>query len=314
MISPSPLDRSGPIGHTAGGHEPQPLTFAYEVEFLLENPSGDVGELRGALATMGDSLAIVGGDALYRVHIHTDRPDEVLAGAAAAGTIREAATTSLEEQVADCLGHGARGVQAGASSSGLPGATACALIAVLEPSGVADAIRSLGAIIVEPAGDDERTVERIGEVLVSTPARSAVGLVEASHADLLAADPRLVELAFVVVSSLPAAISAAAEFHPGAAPIVNVVAMGAAAKRCRTAEVDARPGSADGTPDAVADAVADLVAGAQDAEVLTVVAGAEVADELLAAATAAVTRRFPDLRVETLRGGRRDPAYQVGLE
>ena len=291
--------------------------------------ASDLGDLRAVLAFMGDSLAIVGGDALYRVHIHTDRPDAVLTTAAEVGTVRDASTVSLEEQVTECLGRAARAVRAGGDSdagvagAGGPGAGAghmgpetarCALIAVLEPSGVADAIRSLGAIIVEPAGDDERTVERIGEILVSTPARSAVVLVEAARADLLAADPWLVEMALVAVSSLPAAISAAAEFHPDAVPVANVIAMGAAAKRCRTAEIDATPESADGTPDAVADAVAGLVASAQDAEVLTVVAGAEVADELLAAATAAVTRRFPDLRVETLRGGRRNPAYQVGLE
>ena len=58
-------------------------------------------------------LAIVGGDALYRVHIHTDRPDEVLTTAARVGTVLDASTTSLEAQVADCLGRAARAVQAG---------------------------------------------------------------------------------------------------------------------------------------------------------------------------------------------------------
>ena len=145
---------------------------------------------------MGDSLAIVGGDPLYRVHIHTARPEAVLATAGRAGAVREAATTSLGEQVADCLGRAARGVQAG---GGAITTAECVLIAVLEPSEVADAIRSLGAIIVEPAGESGRTVKRIGEALGSTPARSAVVLVEAARASLLAAGPTLVEAAFVAV-------------------------------------------------------------------------------------------------------------------
>jgi hypothetical protein len=53
---------------------------------------------------------------------------------------------------------------------------------------------------------------------------------------------------------------------------------------------------------------------ATGAEVLTLVAGTAVTDDELAVIAADLATRFPSLRVEPLRGGRRDPAYQVGLE
>jgi fatty acid kinase len=304
-----PLGPGGPVGHSADGRQASslPLTYAYEVEFLLEGTeTSELSDLRGALAHMGDSLAIVGGEALYRVHIHTDHPDAVLTSAGEVGTVRDASTISLEEQVTECLGRAARGVQAGAGAS--------ALIAVLEPSGVADAIRSLGAVIVETAGDDEGMVERMSEVLASTPRRSAVVLVEAAHAHLLAADPRSVELAVVVVSSLPEAVSAAAEFHPDAVPVANVKAMRAAAERCRIAELSAPEPSGDATAKAVIELVAELVIAVPDAEILTLVVGPGEDPEHVEAAATALGRRFPTFRLETLRGPGSSPAYQVGLE
>lgn len=300
---------AGPVGHEAGRTSAAPLTFAYEVEFLLAGAGdGSLRELRGDLAGMGDSLAIVGGDALYRVHIHTDRPDEVLAAAGRTGTVHEAATTSLESQVADCLGRAARGVQAGSvSPGGQPGPAACALIAVLEPSGVADALRSLGAVIVEPAAETERTVERLIEARASIPAQSAVVLVEKARASVLGSNAALADLGFVLVPGLPAAISAAAEFNPDAGKGPNVAAMGAAAARLRSAVVQ----SSDG---AIERSVAQLAAETPDAEVLTLVAGTGVTDDDLAAVSTTVAQRFPALRIETLRGPAATPAYQVGLE
>jgi DAK2 domain fusion protein YloV len=308
---------AGPVGR-AVAHESStaPLTFGYEVEFLLDGPQDDgVSELRRELSGMGDSLAIVGGGAVYRVHIHTDRPEEVVATAARAGTVRDASTTSLEEQVADCLGRAARAVQAGAG--GVTETARCVLVAVLESSEVAEAIHSLGAVIVEPGEDDACTGQRVRAALSGIPAQGAVVLAPTSRADRpggAATDGIAAEVVVVAVPSLPAAISAAAEFHPDATPLANLAAMAAAAQRCRTAELFAPEPSTAATAKAVTELAADLLASASDAEILTLVAGSGEAPEHVNAVTTALVERFPSLRVETLRGGRRNPAYQVGLE
>jgi DAK2 domain fusion protein YloV len=306
-----PLGPAGPLGSEAAARTPPPpLTFAYEVEFLLEGPkTSDPGGLRAALADMGDSLAIVGGDALYRVHIHTDRPDEVLTTAARVGTVFDASTTSLEEQVADCLGHAARAVQAGAAT--------CVLIAVLEPSGVADVIRSLGAVVVKAADDDGCTTARIEEAMASTSANGVVVLAENALARRLR---RLTgmgsahDVAIVTAPNPAALLSAAAEFHPDASPAANVAAMTGAAGHVRTGDLSSVDGPTGAAAGSLGDLVAELAADAPDAEVLTLVAGTAVTDDELAVIAADLATRFPSLRVEPLRGGRRDPAYQVGLE
>jgi uncharacterized protein len=99
---PGPLAR--PAGGPGASAPARSLPFPFEVEFVLEGPTDpDVEALRAHLRAMGDSLAIVGGDARYRVHVHTDRPDDVLAAGRAAGAVRDPAVVSLDEQVAACL-------------------------------------------------------------------------------------------------------------------------------------------------------------------------------------------------------------------
>jgi fatty acid kinase len=303
-----PSGPAGPVGRAAspGAVRARP-SFSSEVEFLLEASGGAVADLRRQLSALGDSLAVVGGDGLYRVHVHTDRPDDVLDAGRAAGTVGDPAVTSLEDQLADCLGGAARGVQAGRA--------ACALVAVVEESGVADALRSFGAVVVEPSGDGA-AVRRLETAVASTAADGAVVLCSLPLADdvrrMLPTVPT--DGHVVAAKNFPAAISAAAEYHPDASPPVNAAAMAAAAARCRSAEIPIAPTEVATAAAEVTALVAALVSQTPDAEVLTLVAGADVPEEQLAAVTSALTRRFPELRIETLRGPRSSSAYQVGLE
>jgi DAK2 domain fusion protein YloV len=301
-----PSGPAGPVGRAAspGAVRARP-SFASEVEFLLVASGGAVADLRRQLSALGDSLAVVGGDGLYRVHVHTDRPDDVLDAARAAGTVGDPAVTSLDDQVADCLGVAARGVQAGRA--------ACALVAVVEESEVADALRSLGAVVVEPSGEGAAIGRRIETAVASTAADDAVVLCSLALADdvrrMLPTDVHV-----VAAPNLPAAISAAAEYHPDASPVVNVAAMAAAAARCPSGEIPIAPTEVEAAVEEATTLVAAVISQTPDAEVLTLVAGAVVPEEQLAAVTSALTRRFPELRIETLRGPRSSPTYQVGLE
>ncbi|HET6738216.1 MAG TPA: DAK2 domain-containing protein [Kribbella sp.] len=45
---------------------------AYEVMYLLDAADGKIGDFRQALAALGDSVVVVGGDGLWNVHVHTD--------------------------------------------------------------------------------------------------------------------------------------------------------------------------------------------------------------------------------------------------
>jgi fatty acid kinase len=54
------------------GHDFDPDGPAYEVMYLLDAPDELVGGFRTALDRLGDSVVVVGGDALWNVHVHTD--------------------------------------------------------------------------------------------------------------------------------------------------------------------------------------------------------------------------------------------------
>ncbi|MET0789717.1 MAG: DAK2 domain-containing protein [Cellulomonas sp.] len=67
--------------HAAG----EPTGGAFEVMLLVsdDHPVVDTGaELRRRMGTVGDSVAVVGGDGWWHVHVHTDDPAAAIAGAA----------------------------------------------------------------------------------------------------------------------------------------------------------------------------------------------------------------------------------------
>jgi uncharacterized protein len=54
------------------GEDLSPHGPAFEVMYLLEAPDSAIPQLRAALAPLGDSLLVVGGDELWNVHVHVD--------------------------------------------------------------------------------------------------------------------------------------------------------------------------------------------------------------------------------------------------
>ncbi len=54
------------------------IEFPYDAQFLVKGEDMSLGQMRSGLEGMGDSLLVVGSPQIARVHIHTDRPGEVL--------------------------------------------------------------------------------------------------------------------------------------------------------------------------------------------------------------------------------------------
>lgn len=74
------------------------LLYRYCTEFVLEPAeSADLAELETALKSMGDCFLMAGKDQLKKVHIHTQQPEQVLALAAACGTVR---STKVDDMLA----------------------------------------------------------------------------------------------------------------------------------------------------------------------------------------------------------------------
>ncbi|WP_238993517.1 DAK2 domain-containing protein [Nocardioides caldifontis] len=73
---------------------------AYEVMYLLDAPDDRVPALREALAPLGDSLVVVGGEGLWNVHVHVDDVGAAIEAGIEAGRPHRVRVTHFAEQVA----------------------------------------------------------------------------------------------------------------------------------------------------------------------------------------------------------------------
>jgi DAK2 domain fusion protein YloV len=180
-------------------HIPVPMTTdelsedgpAYEVMYLLDAEDDKVPELRAALAPLGDSLVVVGGDGLWNVHVHVHDVGAAIEAGIVAGRPYRVRVTHFAEQVAAARERATtarrtgRGVVAVAAGAGLQRLFAQAG-AVVVPGGpgqrpstamILDAVVATGAaeVIVLPNDHDSvrvaeiaaRTAEESGEIRVA---------------------------------------------------------------------------------------------------------------------------------------------------
>lgn len=136
---------------SSDGHNQDTLTvpggedYRYELQFLLECGDDGIEGFRNSLAELGGSVLVVGGDGLYRVHLHTDRLGEAVELASARGRMRQVEITDLKEQMGS---HGGgEKVSAGQEVAGGIG-----VVAVAPGGGLRDIFLSLGVGVVVDGG------------------------------------------------------------------------------------------------------------------------------------------------------------------
>ena len=173
-----------PIGRPTGMARRQPAAspsalvahadegFGYETMFLLQpDATGrlDVDAIRGHLETIGESVLVAGDARALKVHVHSERPDEVIAYGLSHGSLsrisvenldnqargvretRAAAFTGLTEGPADT--DVPAGVAAAASANGAsPGTLPLAVVAVAAGDGLAAIFRDFGVASVVRGG------------------------------------------------------------------------------------------------------------------------------------------------------------------
>ena len=162
----------GDVGHPAaapstGDAPPPPVrdeasaTYKYEVQYLLRSDAATLDPLRKLLGTIGDSVAVIGGDGLWRVHVHTEDRERAVSLGDAFGDPSDVEVVDFAEQIRAANERalqqttpvitpeqpvrGARGIPLARSEH------AAALVAVVSGDGVAKVFRELGAITVDGA-------------------------------------------------------------------------------------------------------------------------------------------------------------------
>lgn len=255
------------------------LEFAYEVQFLLEAPDDAIPPLRDRLGAIGDSVAVVGGDGSWNVHVHTNDVGHAIEIGVEAGRPHAISVVEFEEQIAET-----RGLPLSVSSAPV------AVVAVVRGDGLRAVFEELGAI----ATDDPAA---------ALAAASSPDVIVLANGEDVRPSPmagRSVE----VLATADAAQSFAAMlgFVPSRGMLDNLTQMRAALARARTASAD------DET------AVVAAARSLGDGEILTVFVGDGVGGAERSSTADALRRAIPGVEIDVRPGGQPAPRYLLVLE
>lgn len=79
------------------------IEFGYCTEFMINTSYSDIEDFRDQLAIQGDSLMVVGGEGIIKVHIHTNNPGDVLQKALSLGELTDIKIDNMRYQHEEVL-------------------------------------------------------------------------------------------------------------------------------------------------------------------------------------------------------------------
>ncbi len=163
-------DHDGPDGVTDphddghdGGHGLTAEGPAYEVMYLLDADDDRIPALRAALAPLGDSLVVVGGEGLWNVHVHVDDVGAAVEAGIEAGRPYRVRVTHF----ADDAHRGSREQQPREGR---------AVVAVAAGPGLAALFAECGAVVVEGGPGQRPSAGEILAAITGCGAREVVVL------------------------------------------------------------------------------------------------------------------------------------------
>jgi DAK2 domain fusion protein YloV len=199
---------------------------AYEVMYLLEADDDAIPQLRAALAPLGDSLVVVGGEGLWNVHIHVDDVGAAVEAGIRAGSPRRIQVTHFAEQVSRARDK--RSERRGRK-----------LVVVAGGPGLAALFTEAGAEVIAGApgrrpstGQVLAAIEATGaqEVIVLPNDPDSIGVAEAAAHE---AEQKGIHVVVIPTRAQVQGIAALAVHEPGRPLDSDVVQMAAAARGAR---------------------------------------------------------------------------------
>ena len=306
--------------------------FRYCTEFLVHSDTIDVDAAKEFLLTMGDCDLMVGMHPNFKVHVHSNRPDQVLQW-----------FLEHDAQISEVHIHNMQ-LQTVARTESLAADEAASaaerkpfgFVAVAAGEGNAKILKSLGIDVVVSGGQTMNpSTKDLLDAANSANADNVIIL--PNNSNIIMAAQSAAELAemncgVVPTKSVPQAFAAMFGFDESASLDENVEAMTESFADVKTGEVttaikdskDAHDnpivagdviGIADGSIEAVGHSVAEVVLSlldameAEDADTMTILAGADFDDEALDALVEKIEEKFDDLEIDQHRGDQ--PLYPV---
>lgn len=305
--------------------------YMYCTEFLFHSDEVDTAEALDFLASVGDCELLVGAHPDFKVHVHTDTPGTVLTYMTDRGQVSEVFIHNMvleSEERAD-------GIAADEAAARPAERKPIAFIAVAAGEGMANILRSLGVDYVVSGGQTMNpSTKDLLDAIDQVNADSVIllpnnkNIIMAANA---AAENAAVPCRVVPTTSTPASFSAMlvadlegdleqnAEAMTEALDEVKCGEVTTAIKDSRTSDgreihPDDIIGIADGSLDVVGQSVDEVTLALidelnDDLDSLTLLAGADLAQEDFERLIECVEERYPDLEVDAQRG--EQPLYPV---
>ncbi len=327
-VTPTPLMGTHVIPVPAApGLDLSPEGPAYEVMYLLDADDGVVPRLRQALGKLGDSLAVVGGDGLWNVHVHVHDVGAAIEAGIAAGRPHRIRVTHFADQLA----------RQRAAPAERPAGGARGVVAVAAGPGLQQVFEEAGAVVVAgrpgrrcSTGEILDAIRRTGarEVVVLPNDRDTIPVAEAAARE---SRDESVRVAVVPTRAQVQGLAALAVHEPGRSFEDDVVHMTAAAGHARhgAVTVAARDAMTMAGPCRVGDALGvvegdfavvgdDLAAVAVEvvdrlvgggAEMVTLVSGTDGDPALVEAVVRHLRENRPDVDTVVYDGGQ--PRYPL---
>jgi DAK2 domain fusion protein YloV len=308
----------------------------YEVMYFLHADDERVDDFKQAWGALGDSIVVVGGDGVWNCHVHTDDIGAAIEAGIAVGRPAQIRVTDLLEQVEDRQEESWVRDQSAASLQ--PVTTG--VVAVAVGDGLRRLFVSLGVQQLVAGGQSMNP--STAQILTAVDACVADGVIVLPNnkniVPVAKQVPGLTDLPVAVVptASVVEALGALVAYDPDASLADNATAMQEAADRVRAGEVTqaVRDSVAECGPIATGDWIAisrdgievatksaadaaialiDCLVG-DDAELLTLIVGADADDDDTTRIGDHLAEAHPDVEVELHQGDQPLYPYLIGVE
>jgi DAK2 domain fusion protein YloV len=325
--------------------------YGFDVQFIVAGERLDVEAMRTHLATMGDSLLVVGDDKTAKVHIHSEHPGPILEYGIAQGTLSTIIIENMQLQYQEFLEASQAATPAAAASPTVPAdrirasmggrpLSDVSVVAVASGPGLSQVFESLGAEAVVSGGQTmnpstQDLVMAIGgvsnEQVLVLPNNSNIILTARQASEIAHKTVRVVP-----TRTMPQGISALLGFSFQAGLDENYEAMLASSQQVDTLEItravrsvqlngmqveegqfiglwndDLRAAGSD--PLDVVKAIFDGI-DMSAYEIITIYHGQDVAPEEAQALSEALQALYPDIEYEVLDGGQAHYHYIISAE
>ena len=328
-----------PLGHPALDAIPSHADdgFGFESVFLVEAEDRPLvlADVRRHLETLGDSVVVAGDERMMKIHVHSERPDDVLAYGQGLGSVRDLSVVDLSA--------GARSMRDRQAHPGAAEGTTTmrmAIVAVARGEGFIRLFEATGAMVVV-AGEAIRA--SVGELLMAIDACEASDVVVLPNdANVLlaaqhAAEARPgIDVVIVPTRNMAEGIAATLAADPTSPMTINAERMLRASRTVRTLAVteasrdavigdhpvrrgdtlvlDPDDGIVASGRDPLKTIVPAVVALWAAPELITVYCG-ETADDAASAGLVQQLRdALPDTEVELVDGGQAHHRYLIAAE